>query len=114
MKETIVVNGKTYPAKEITFNFVCELEMNGIEFTEVGTRMLPAVRCYIAYCMGTNIEKAGDVINQHFINGGDFTEILEVFGEKLQTSDFFQAINETTKKKVTKSNPKKKEQEVSE
>ena len=114
MKETIVVNGKTYPAKEIDFNFVCELEMNGIEFTEVGTRMLPAVRCYIAHCMGTNVEKAGDIINQHFINGGNFEEIIKVFGEKVETSGFFQALNKTEEQKTSKSNPKKKEQEVSE
>lgn len=123
MKETIVVNGKTYPAKEITFNFVCDLGMNGIGFDDMGTKMMPAIRYYVAYCMGTSVEKAGEIMEQHFINSlnedndkieNPFAEILEVFNEKIETSSFFRALNKTTEKETPKSNSKKKEKEVSE
>lgn len=114
MKETIVVNGKKYPAKEIDFNFVCELEMNGIEFTEMGTKTISAARCYIAHCMGASVDVAGEELNQHFINGGTLEDIMSMFGEKIETSGFFQAINKAAEKKAPKSNPKKKEEEASE
>ena len=122
MKETIVVNGKTYPAKEATFNFVCDLGMNDIGFEDLaGSKMMPAVRYYIAYCMGTSFEKAGEIMEQYFINSLNednddtpFTEIIEIFNEKIVTSGFFRVLNKTAQKETPKSNSKKKEKEVSE
>ena len=68
--EMFSLNGRNYKAKEIDFNFVCELGLNGIDITEIQTKIMGAIRVYIAYCMGTDVMTAGDEINLHIINGG--------------------------------------------
>lgn len=114
-KETITINNRVYKAKEIDFNFVCEMGMNGIEIQELETKIFPAIRLYIAYCMNTSTEQAGKAFEEHLINGGDFNEIIEVFKEKFETSDFFRSINKNTEKETPKRNTKKKTtEEVSE
>ena len=88
MKETSVVNGKTYPAKEITFNFVCDLGLYGIGIDDIGTKMMPAARYYMAYCMGTSVEKAGEIIEQHCNNilSADDDENENIYKEILEVS----------------------------
>lgn len=112
--ERITINGKSYVAAEMDFNFICELGAEGIAIEELSKKILPAIRVYVAYCMGTTTDVAGEEINQHVINGGDFDDIASVFSKKAEESDFFLALNKTTKKENPKRNTKKKEAEVSE
>ena len=112
--EMFSLNGRNYKAKEIDFNFVCELGLNGIDITEIQTKIMGAIRVYIAYCMGTDVMTAGDEINLHIINGGTLEDVVNVFSNKAEESDFFLALNKTTKKETPKRNTKKKEAEVSE
>lgn len=112
--EMILLNGRSYKAKELDFNFVCELGLNGIDITEVQTKIMGAIRVYIAYCMNTDVYRAGDEINLHIINGGTLEGIVDVFSNKAEESDFFHALNKTSEKTTPKRNTKKKEAEVSE
>lgn len=115
-KGTIKINGRTYTARELDFNFLCELGENDIDITDMGKKVIPAVRVYVAYCMGVGTDVAGAEINQHVIKGGNLNDIIEVFTEKASESDFFQALGENSEnsEKTTKRTTKKKEEEVSE
>lgn len=113
--ENFKVNGKVYKAKELDFNFLCDLADNGIQIEEIDKKILPTVRTYVAYCMGVDTETAGAEISKHIINGGNMEDIINVFSEKAENSDFFQALNkneEVEKKTPKKSTAKKKEEEV--
>lgn len=115
--ERFTVNKRSYEAREIDFNFICDLQEAGIGLDEIQRKILPATRVYVAYCMGTAVEIAGNEINSHVINGGDLTELINVFTEKASESGFFRALEsgsevETeTPKRTTK---KKSETAVSE
>ena len=43
-KENITVNGRVYKAKELDFNFLCNLGDNGIDISDIDKKMLPALR----------------------------------------------------------------------
>lgn len=106
--ERITINGHSYPAKELDFNFLCELDEAGIQVTDIGNKIMSVIRVYAAFCMGVSHEIAGNEINQHVINGGELKDVIDVFGEKAENSGFFQAINnKTTQAKTTERNPKK-------
>lgn len=120
--ETFKLNGRTYKAKEIDFNFVSMLGENGIALTEITKKVLPSIRVYVAYCMnGAELEMAGNEINMHVLNGGTLDDISKVFVEKMNESDFFRALNskEEPEKETTATSGKgtkknQKEQEASE
>ena len=119
MENTITINGRVYQAKEFDFNFLCKLGEAGIDVTDIGKKILPSLRCYIAYCMGVDDEIAGDEFNKHVIaNGGGFDELIEVFNKKAEESDFFRAISNTTTQEnpatTSKKKNTKKEQEAHE
>lgn len=120
--ENFKLNGRVYKAREVDFNFVAMLGENGIFVTEITKKILPSLRVYVAFCMNSDdLEMAGNEINLHIINGGALDDITAVFVEKLNDSDFFQALSSRTNDKETekgnrKSNTKKSqsEEEVSE
>ena len=113
--EKITINGKVYRAKELDFNFLCDLGDAGIDVTEIDKKMLSTVRVYIAYCMGVDIEKAGDEINQHSIKNGGINDLIEVFSEKAEDSDFFRSLdNRNSKTETQKKDTEKNGEEVSE
>lgn len=104
--ERININGKYYQAKEIDFNFICNLEVEGVEFAKMGKNFMTMLKVYVAYCMDADTEVAGDEINQHIINGGDLSEIIETLQKKLEESDFFQALSKKTEQ-ASQETPKK-------
>ena len=115
--ETITVNGKVYKARELDFNFLCELGEQGIELNELSKKILPATRVYIAYCMGVDVKVAGEAVNKHIINGGTFNDFIDVFNQKALESDFFRSLNretETDQEEAPKKSTKKSEKEASE
>lgn len=113
-KENITVNGRVYKAKELDFNFLCNLGDNGIDIGDIDKKMLPTLRVYVAFCMGTDVKEAGDELSLHIINGGALDDIVAVFGAKAEDSDFFRALNKTASKATPKRNTKIKGEEVSE
>lgn len=115
MSDFITVNGRKYVAKELDFNFICDLGIEGVNVTEIGEKPLVTIRTYVAYCMGVDSKVAGEEINKHIVNGGSLQDFTEIFEKKGEESDFFRAISGQTEQKETpKRNTKKKEAEVSE
>lgn len=108
---TIVVNKRKYTAKEFDFNFLCELSESGIDIQDMRKKIMPSLRVYVAYCMGVDTDIAGEEINQHIINGGTIEDIANVFSEKAENSDFFQAIDRNSEQEnkttASKKNQKK-------
>ena len=113
-KEKMTINGKVYKAKDLDFNFLCELGEAGIDIGDISKKLIPTVRVYVAYCMGVDLETAGEEINNHVINGGTFDEITEAFSTKADESDFFRALGKAAETTTPKRATKKREAEVSE
>lgn len=93
-KEMITVNGKSYQAKEVDFNFICRLELDGIEFSKIDKNYMNLIKSYVAYCMNIDTEDAGKEIEQHLINGGSFNDFNDIITQKMEDSDFFRALGQ--------------------
>ncbi|MBO7132249.1 hypothetical protein J6V85_03290 [Candidatus Saccharibacteria bacterium] len=105
----MVINGKEYQDKNIDFNFICNLEEAGISLEGLDKRPMSFIRFYVAHCMGVSVEDAGAEMEQHLIDGGDFADIMKIFTEKMNESDFFQAMIRKGKS-TPKRKPKKQDQ----
>lgn len=108
---TMTINGRVYPAKELDFNFLCELGDHGIGMDEMEVKIFPVLRAYVAWCIGTDVKTAGDEINLHIMNGGSLDTISDAFAKAGEESGFFRNLNKqqtvqtettTTSKKHTK------------
>lgn len=93
MQKEIVINGKAYPTKEITFNTVCQFEDMGIPMSEIETKSIMFVRAYAAMCMDKKADQAGDEIEKHVMNGGSIDELADVLRQAVEESGFFQALS---------------------
>ena len=105
-RETITINGRKYQAKEIDFNFICKLELEGVEFTKMGKSYMTLAKVYAAYCMDVDSDIAGNEIQEHLINNGNINDIMEVISVKLDESDFFRAVSKNSEETPTET-PKK-------
>lgn len=112
--EKITINKRVYPAKEIDFNFLCELADNGIEINEIDKKFMSVVRVYVSYCMDVDKETAGNEINAHIIGGGTIDELVEAISVKMDESGFFRALDRQaeTQTETPKKTAKKKGEEV--
>ena len=93
------VNGKTYLARELDFNAVCEFDKMGISISNIGSTVFASSRAYLALCSGHDESWAGNEIQEHVLGGGDLSEVLESFSTSLTESGFFRAISDNAKKK---------------
>lgn len=89
------VNNKVYPAKEITFEFMCELEDANVALEEMIKKKFKMATAYLAYCMGADYETASAEINAHVIGGGNIVDVVTVAFEALEESDFFRKLIES-------------------
>ena len=105
----INLNGRRIRAAECDFNFVASLSENGIELNQMFKKQIPAIRVYVAHCMGVDVETAGEFIQKHIVEGGDLTGIMEVFAKKMDESDFFRAISESQTQAIEQSEIKEVE-----
>lgn len=94
------INGKTYKAKEVDFNFLCDLEDEGVSLDNMERKPMAAVRAYFTVCYGGDKESAGNEIQAHIINGGDLTDVMAAFSDAMQKSDFFRALTKRAQKKT--------------
>lgn len=94
MANFIKLGEKRIPAADVDFNFVALLSENNIQLNEMGKKMLPTLRVYVAHCMGIDVETAGQIINQHMVSGGTLADIASAFTQKVEDSDFFRAISQ--------------------
>ena len=104
MSDFIKLNGRAIRAAEVDFNYVSMLGENNIGINEIGRKQLPALRVYVAHCTGLDVETAGELINQHIINGGDIVDVMTTFGKKCDESAFFRAISSKTEENLIESN----------
>lgn len=115
MSETIKVNGRVYKAREIDFDFICDLDaFGGISMADLESKVLPAFRFYVASCMGVSTKVAARELQEHVIKEGNFEDVMKVFAEKIETSDFFQALTKQAKQEATSEKSSKKKEEESE
>ena len=88
----MIINGKTYKNKPITFNTVCKLEEMGVSITDMENHMMSAARGYAAICMHKPLTVAGSEIEEHVMNGGSLNDIIKAFGDEVEKSGFFQSL----------------------
>ena len=115
-KETITINGKVYKAKEVSFNFTCQLGLKGLAILDYGSpaKTFPIVREYVAYCMGADAEYAGLEIDKHCNAGGDFNELISLVSEKMNDSGFFRSLNQSDEEETAETSAENTEEEQTE
>jgi len=101
---TFKINNVVYKSVEIDYNAVCFFEDNGLEFNDVRKKGNSFMRAYFALCAGISIDDAGDLIQQHIINGGDVKGLVDAFAKEIDKSDFFQALIKGKKKETPTEN----------
>ena len=102
----IIINGQTYPAKEITFNDFCTFEDLGVDIQSMEKKPLSFLRVYVALCMGSNLDDAGLAIQNHIANGGKVEDLLESMSDAIQNSGFFRTQQQTAEKASTQGKAK--------
>lgn len=88
--KTFTVNGNTYIAKDLDFNFATD------NFDSM-SNPLAIARAYLAYCGNMSYQKAAKELEQHIITNKNFGDIITVYTEMMNESDFFRALLETAK-----------------
>lgn len=113
MTKTFEVNNKTYIAKDFTFNLLCDLEETGLSLEDMDKKPMSLIRTYFMFCAGIDKEKAGAEIEAHLAKGGEFNDILNVMGEKMNDSGFFRSLNKrgTAGEEETSTKSRKKDAE---
>ena len=111
MTKTFSINNKLYTAKDFTFNLLCDLEETGLSLDDMEKKPMSLIRTYFMFCANIDKESAGREIEAHLANGGAFTDILDVMGEKMNESGFFRSLNKKTEEgaeETSTENPKSK------
>lgn len=96
------INGKEYEAKEFDFNLVCDLEDMGVSLEQFNAKPRAASRAYFSLCAYVDKDTAGKEIEAHIVAGGTLEELMRIIYDKLQKSDFFQAIQKRAETKTRK------------
>lgn len=110
--KNVTINNKIYPNIYIGFNVMCKWARMGIDIssaTDNPMQAFPMMQAYVAELMKTTPEKAGDEIDEHLKNGGDFNDIANGLTEAFSESGFFQALNKSEKKANPEDSTKKQE-----
>ena len=93
---TFQINNKLYKAKEFDFNFLCELEEQGLSLEEIEKKPFSLIRTYLAFCGNLNKELAGKEIEKHVENGGKLNDVTDVLSAMMEDSGFFRSLNSQT------------------
>lgn len=99
----ITLNGKSYPAEEVTFNTICKFEDMGVQMSEIGKKSITLIRAYVAACMDCDAETAGKEIESHIVAGGDLESITAALNHAIEESGFFQALSKRAEEKSSES-----------
>lgn len=108
MNNTFELNNNVIVAKKFDFNTVCDLEDLGVSLQDAQKKPTAMVRAYVALCANTTITVAGQMLEAHIANGGNFDDIINVMTKEMETSDFFRNLNQpkTVAKKTSKAQGK--------
>lgn len=99
--KTIHINGKTYQSAEMTFNNVCRMEEMDAPITLGQKVSFSLMRGYLALCMNTSKDNAGEELEKHILSGGNFDELSDAMAEAIENSDFFRKLQETSAAETT-------------
>ena len=97
---SLKLNGKIYNVSELDFNKICDLEQMGADLFNVRSNVMSTMRAFVALVVG-DADLAGQEIQEHIANGGDFTDIATALSDALAESSFFQQM-QANKQKDTK------------
>ena len=93
--KTVQINGKKYQSAEMNFNNVCRMEEMDAPITYGAKVSFSMMRAYLALCMNTSKENAGEELEKHIVNGGNMDSLSDALAEAIETSDFFRKLQET-------------------
>ena len=99
--KSFTVNNKKYVAKDFTYNTVCDLEDMGVSLSDFKAKPMSVIRAYLAICSDGDMDNAGNEIQAHIIAGGNFDDMMQIMSEKMDESDFFQALSNRTEDNPT-------------
>lgn len=105
--KTFTINNRTYIAKEIDYNMICDFEDSGVSLGSIGDKSMSLIRAYIAACMGVSADAAGTEIGKFIMDGGDLSALTTVLADAMSESGFFRALSKTEEKNDTPSEEKK-------
>ena len=112
--EKFVVNGKAYFARELDFNFIADLDMEGIDYSKITGAA--AMGYFLAYCSNGSLtrKQANDEITQHILNGGNLDVLSDAYKKSLEESDFFRKLmgNEQEEQEEQEENPEEAQEEA--
>ena len=111
MNKTFTFNNKLYIAKEFSFNFLCDLEEQGLSLEDIEKKPFSLIRTYLAFCGNLTKEQAGFEIENHVAQGGDITDIIDVLSSQMENSGFFRGLSsrvQTEESETSTESPKKK------
>ena len=112
--EKFVVNGKAYFARELDFNFLADLDMEGIDYSKITG--VAAMGFFLAYCSNGALTRvqANNEISQHILNGGKMDELSDAYKKALEESDFFRKLmgTEQDEQEEQEENPEEAQEEA--
>lgn len=100
MAKTFLLNGNTYPIKDIGVNMLCDFEEMDISMSDMQKKSMSFIRAYLSVCTGMDIVKTGRELELHLINGGKLDSIMDVIKTAMEESDFFRAISKGTEEET--------------
>lgn len=85
----LTVCGKDYELKKITFNSMCELEERyDLDLSKLGNKGISTIRSLFAFVANVSLIEAGEIIEEHLLNGGELSD-FNVLADMLLDSSFF-------------------------
>lgn len=110
--DKFVLNGKSYKVAPLDFDFMCDLEDDGISIENLGDKPLNLIRKFVSFATGLPKGDAGKEISKHLENGGDFQSIMDAFTSALKESGFFRQTPEGAKENTRKGAGKTQQMEI--
>lgn len=110
--EKMTINGKVYPIPELDFDFLVQLDLNGVEPKNLGG--IAGLNVFVSYVVGVDAKEASKLISAYVMNDGKMEELFDVYNNALTESGFFRKVleldeeNETEQTETPEENPKKK------
>ena len=96
------VNGKTYTAAELEYKDICKIEREfNVSFANMENKSFSAINAFFALSAGISGAEAEKRIQDHVVNGGDFSVITDAFSDAMKESRFFQAAARNREKTQT-------------
>ena len=107
------INGNEYEGAKFDFNTYCSFEEMNVDVSKMADKPILAIRAYLAISTGMSLAAAGNEIENHVVNGGDLSGIMDALVKEMSASDFFTALT-GRKKSETRGRVSKKSETITE